>query len=312
MCKEDQAEVLRLEGNEHFRAKRFSNAINCYTKSLQIHLNAAVLSNRAQAYLCLKRYEKALMDSKRAIALDGASLKASGIELKLHNFRHAMALQSLGLYELASKDLDEILKMDSSNKETMKLKESIKNKKNVRSVTLRCVDKCDTIRSEVPLKELHSDSVKVVGASCETHRVTVALFRFILSRKLQKEIASESRSVDDYCVRIPSPPTTSYQFIVDYTSLKESPEKFAEYFISIDPNEYDRLFGDIIESDMVSLLIAGFNKVVNDCNHSKIIESLLRLRSVPRFDIAAMFLDETDKKGECLRLIRCFVIDEYE
>ena len=53
---EDDAEKYRAEGNEHFKAKRFHNAINCYTKSLQCRPTSAVFSNRAQAFLNIKEF----------------------------------------------------------------------------------------------------------------------------------------------------------------------------------------------------------------------------------------------------------------
>lgn len=48
-------EALRQEGNEHFKAKRFNNAVKSYSKALELAPSAVLLSNRAQAYLKLER-----------------------------------------------------------------------------------------------------------------------------------------------------------------------------------------------------------------------------------------------------------------
>uniref|UniRef100_A0A914RUZ7 TPR_REGION domain-containing protein n=1 Tax=Parascaris equorum TaxID=6256 RepID=A0A914RUZ7_PAREQ len=68
--------------------------------------------------------EKALMDARKAIAMDPFSIKG--------RYRHAMALINLELYEMAFDDLEKILEIDPNNKETQKMKEAIKDKANAR------------------------------------------------------------------------------------------------------------------------------------------------------------------------------------
>jgi tetratricopeptide (TPR) repeat protein len=50
-----EAEALRLEGNEHFKQKRFNKAVHCYSQALDIEVTPLMLSNRAQAYLNMER-----------------------------------------------------------------------------------------------------------------------------------------------------------------------------------------------------------------------------------------------------------------
>jgi tetratricopeptide (TPR) repeat protein len=50
------AEDERLKGNEFMKSKEYQDAVNCYSKSLEIMKEAATYSNRAMAYLKLKNY----------------------------------------------------------------------------------------------------------------------------------------------------------------------------------------------------------------------------------------------------------------
>ena len=50
-----EAEALRLEGNEHFKQHRFNNALNSYSKALELEVTPVLLSNRAQTYLKMER-----------------------------------------------------------------------------------------------------------------------------------------------------------------------------------------------------------------------------------------------------------------
>lgn len=52
-----EAEALKNEGNEHFKQKRFNKAVYCYSQALEKEVNPVLLSNRAQAYLKLERWD---------------------------------------------------------------------------------------------------------------------------------------------------------------------------------------------------------------------------------------------------------------
>jgi tetratricopeptide (TPR) repeat protein len=66
------AAALKKQGNDFFKVEKYDNAVECYTNALEIipthghyekndfHL---ILSNRAECYLKLHRYEEALMDT---------------------------------------------------------------------------------------------------------------------------------------------------------------------------------------------------------------------------------------------------------
>lgn len=65
------------QGNAHFAAGRFVEAIECYTLAMNAAPRMAVLpANRAMALLKLRRYAEAEADCSAAIALDGGYTKA--------------------------------------------------------------------------------------------------------------------------------------------------------------------------------------------------------------------------------------------
>lgn len=85
-----------MKGNEFMKSKEYEEAVNSYTKSLEIFEEAATFSNRAMANLRLKRYSQTIEDSNNALRLDPNYLKA--------HHRRGKAYLATKKYELAIKD----------------------------------------------------------------------------------------------------------------------------------------------------------------------------------------------------------------
>lgn len=65
------AEKLKNQGNEFFKKNKFSEAINAYTKAIQIDpREPTYYTNRASAYIGLNNYEQALSDCKKALEIN--------------------------------------------------------------------------------------------------------------------------------------------------------------------------------------------------------------------------------------------------
>jgi tetratricopeptide (TPR) repeat protein len=95
--KEKIAENERLKGNEFVKAKEYSNAVGCYTRSIELNgKEPFTFANRAMAYLKMKLYKNAIEDSNSALELKPGYLKA------IH--RRGKAYAALGEYEKAIKD----------------------------------------------------------------------------------------------------------------------------------------------------------------------------------------------------------------
>ena len=71
------AENERFKGNEFMKSKEFEFAVACYTKSIEMNPNeAASYSNRAMAYLKMKKYGSCIDDAEKALEIDPTYLKA--------------------------------------------------------------------------------------------------------------------------------------------------------------------------------------------------------------------------------------------
>eukprot|EP00759_Apiculatamorpha_spiralis_P029187 PhF_6_TR31478/c0_g1_i1/m.46264 len=87
----DLAERHREEGNVHFRAERYEEALQSYNTSLRHNSsNAQVYTNRSITFLKLKRPSEALQDAEKAIELNPKWHKA--------HMRRGQALMMLGLF----------------------------------------------------------------------------------------------------------------------------------------------------------------------------------------------------------------------
>lgn len=93
---EDDVQKLRLEGNEAFKGNAWLQAVQCYTKALDLHpeqdsARVVLLKNRAAAYLKLEKYNKVVKDCDEAIEICPTDPKAL--------FRRSTALEVLGRVE---------------------------------------------------------------------------------------------------------------------------------------------------------------------------------------------------------------------
>ncbi|KAH9973383.1 hypothetical protein BJV74DRAFT_197470 [Russula compacta] len=69
-----EAEKLKEQGNDFFKSGRYNEAIYLYTKAIDLASNEpAYLTNRAAAYIAIKRFRPALADCQLAITLETTS-----------------------------------------------------------------------------------------------------------------------------------------------------------------------------------------------------------------------------------------------
>ncbi|PNT69605.1 hypothetical protein BRADI_3g58760v3 [Brachypodium distachyon] len=108
------SELLKEKGNNSFKIKEWSKAIEFYSEAIKLNdTNAAYYSNRAAAYLELGRFKQAEADCDKALLLDKKNVKAYlrrgtakevvlNYQEALQDFRHALALEPQNRAALAA------------------------------------------------------------------------------------------------------------------------------------------------------------------------------------------------------------------
>lgn len=91
------AEELKEEGNKAYLAKRFDEALRCYSAAIALSPTTSVLfSNRCAVYLAQNRPEEALADARESVRLDRHNAKGF--------LRLGKALYALGRYDDAIRE----------------------------------------------------------------------------------------------------------------------------------------------------------------------------------------------------------------
>eukprot|EP00112_Aurelia_sp_Birch-Aquarium-sp1_P014394 Seg3104.2 transcript_id=Seg3104.2/GoldUCD/mRNA.D3Y31 product="Sperm-associated antigen 1" protein_id=Seg3104.2/GoldUCD/D3Y31 len=115
---EEQFKVIKEQGNLFVQRKEYENAINCYSRCIELMPNEATsYTNRALCFLKLDKPISAESDCTKALEIYGGNVKAL--------FRRATARKVLQKYAEASVDLRNLLKVDPNNSAAKKEVDSI-------------------------------------------------------------------------------------------------------------------------------------------------------------------------------------------
>ena len=119
----ETAEDWKLKGNALVKEKKYKEALDCYSKAIELDPNNPILySNRSAMYLNLTEYDQAIADADKAISLKPeygkAYLRKGNALEKQQKIKEALETYKLGLEKdqqntqllEASKKLEEYLK----------------------------------------------------------------------------------------------------------------------------------------------------------------------------------------------------------
>ncbi|XP_034701450.1 serine/threonine-protein phosphatase 5 isoform X2 [Vitis riparia] len=112
-----QAEEIKLQANEAFKAHKYSQAIDLYTRAIELHSqNAVYWANRAFAHTKLEEYGSAIQDASKAIEVD--------LKYSKGYYRRGAAYLAMGKFKEALKDFQQVKKLCPNDPDaTKKLKE---------------------------------------------------------------------------------------------------------------------------------------------------------------------------------------------
>ncbi|XP_040178377.1 RNA polymerase II-associated protein 3-like [Rana temporaria] len=96
---------------------------------------------------------------------------------------------------------------------------------------------------------------------------------------------------------VPDVPTSSFQLESDFRSLKGNQEMLYKYIKQIEPSMYTKIFQRALDPDVFNEMIKILRlKYIANEDAAKILEILQRLSELRRFDMAVMFLSESEKE----------------
>ncbi|KAL7119962.1 hypothetical protein ACP275_02G094300 [Erythranthe tilingii] len=99
-------------GNEFFKQKKFTEAIDCYSRSIALSPSAVAYANRAMAYIKIRRFQEAENDCTEALNLDDRYIKAYS--------RRSTARKELGKLKESMDDAEFALRLEPQNQEIKK------------------------------------------------------------------------------------------------------------------------------------------------------------------------------------------------
>nr|XP_033813792.1 RNA polymerase II-associated protein 3 isoform X2 [Geotrypetes seraphini] len=111
--------------------------------------------------------------------------------------------------------------------------------------------------------------------------------------------AEPQSSVKQQCVisEIPTLPANAFQLESDFRKLKGYPDKLYQYLKQIEPSFYSTLFQNSLDPDVFNQILKILQESYTVKQESSLIfEILQRLSELKRFDMAIMFMSESEKK----------------
>jgi DnaJ homolog subfamily C member 7 len=171
-----ESEKFKLEGNEKYKAKDYTGAIESYSQAISHDSsNAALYTNRAAAHLMVLQYKQAADDCEVATRLDSSNSKAF--------FRKATALKGLGKLDEAIVSMSAGLDIEPTNSTGIREKDALVRAKNQLEQVEELISAKQCSRAltmlDPLLRELGSGSRKLnlmkVECLVETRRLEEAL-----------------------------------------------------------------------------------------------------------------------------------------
>ncbi|KAI8583204.1 hypothetical protein K450DRAFT_224703 [Umbelopsis ramanniana AG] len=261
-------------GNKAFQAQRYDQAIEHYTKAIQLDdQNAIYVINRAMAYLKVERFAEAERDCTVGLKLQPQHVKAL--------FRRGMARRQLGKLSEARTDLEQALKLSTDN---------------------------GTIKAELDAVILAQTNLKIQPNAAKSSPSTTPTRKLDIqfentmysSNQVEQSVTPTTTTPiapqSSRQFTLPKQPTTMTEFTRDWRMCKSRGNAILyQYMKSIDPKRYGELFKAFLESEHLDQMI----EILDQCYDSgqaikDVLEGLLKVK---RIDMLIMFLERKQQEG---------------
>lgn len=308
------------QGNEYFKQKKFTDAIECYSRSIGLSPTAVTFANRAMAYLKLRRFKEAEDDCTEALNLDDRYIKAYS--------RRITARKELGKLKEAMDDAEFSISLDPNNSELRKQYSEIKAlhmEKMAKKVPVPAkravsgIDKTADVNSHPPtisqkdnimevdlpvrdaMKIKESASVKSNGGpGVIINGNNVQLQGRDANQKTGPEVSVQdlaARAASRYMagtVKSIKTPKTAYDFEVSWRALSDDTAQQIQLLKSIPPASLPEIFKNALSAPFLIDIVKCAASIFRDAE-ALAVSILDNLARVPRFDLIIMCLSSMHK-----------------
>lgn len=308
------------QGNEYFKQKKFTDAIECYSRSIGLSPTAVTFANRAMAYLKLRRFKEAEDDCTEALNLDDRYIKAYS--------RRITARKELGKLKEAMDDAEFAISLDPNNSELRKQYSEIKAlhmEKMAKKVPVPAkravsgIDKTADVTSHPPtisqkdtimevdlpvrdaMKIKESASVKSNGGpGVIINGNNVQLQGRDANQKTGSEVSVQdlaARAASRYMagtVKSIKTPKTAYDFEVSWRALSDDTAQQIQLLKSIPPASLPEIFKNALSAPFLIDIVKCAASIFRDAE-ALAVSILDNLARVPRFDLIIMCLSSMHK-----------------
>uniref|UniRef100_A0A8D0L6A9 RNA polymerase II-associated protein 3 n=1 Tax=Sphenodon punctatus TaxID=8508 RepID=A0A8D0L6A9_SPHPU len=260
-------------GNGYFKEGKYEAAIECYTRGMAADgSNALLPANRAMAYLKIQKYEEAEQDCAQAVLLDASYSKAFA--------RRGTARAALGKLKDAIQDFEMVLMLEPGNKQAINEITKIKNEL-IETGLWTEQEYPGLLPKEPEIQNL----VKPIDKPLHL-RSTFSLFIF-----LQIHVHKVS------AIGLYTHPVFTIYSLFALHSIFNSLKPGISLLLQIEPSVYPQLFQKSLDPDVFNQIL----KILQDFyieneKPSLIHEILQRLSELKRFDMAVMFMSDSEKE----------------
>ena len=298
-----QAMYQKEKGNSFFKSGKWEDAVECYTKGLQLDsLNAVLFANRAMALLKLQKYGAAITDCDCSIELDQSYTKAYA--------RRATAHLKLGQKTKARDDFKKVLEHEPDNKLAINELNKLEIELQKKEYTPKKPGDITHIKrtkppSEKPMIRMHIYDIAADDYEVKPKKKTALIEEVDSGVAVNGAAAPKVNSAakkqhipQTVTITTPLPtrvPANSLQFQTDVRKLKNHPDKLFEYIKQIDADVYPKLFQESLEADMLFLILDIFESHYV-ANSLPIEQELYYLSTIKRFNMAVMFMSSKQEK----------------
>ena len=289
---QENYEQLKTKGNEFVKINRYTEALECYTKCINVDAkNPIAYLNRSLCYIKLDKPQLAIEDCDYVLSVEKANVKAL--------YRRALAYKVLKVNEKAISDLESVIKIEPNN--TIAIRELQALKEQIKSEVKQMAKKIETIATSTTAENAKKSEPAPAPVPPKP------------KEKQPEPPAPTQHKPRQY--QLPAKITNSFEFLQAWNSINPNDiQTFCLLLELIDSSQLSSFIGTKLDDSMISKFIAAFHhylcldlddhetedgyNIIKKRKHDRLIvfSYLQQLAKAKRFDFVKSFLNEESKQ----------------